>query len=262
MDSSPLSKLPPELRKRIYKQVLKCDGALQIFRRSSLEGIHATLMCELSTFSEGPTPGERLALTKTCRELREVCAPIFYKINRFRFQPPTSGRPPSHAVHYALSALDTFCRQIGPRNVAALRLCHVDAGQVEADEREKRSLWYSELRHITQMLLDAVQKPENHCPPLLLNVVLCYFEYAKSDRFKEDGMTDVIFVFIEIDATALQASFDAARTQIDALVKESKSPSHTKRMRHLKVMKKRVRDCVRHFCGSGYGVARAEPVTP
>lgn len=263
MDSSPLSKLPPELRNCIFEQVLRCNGALEISRRSWRNGVYAAFGCQFPAWLQTPLPDEHLALTKTCRELREVCTPMFYNLNEFLFRSPP-GRmvpkfrpapPPVEGIQYALSDLDKFCHTIGPRIVAALRRCYVVGVQVETQKEEVRSTWYTKLRPTIEVLLNALKGPSKPCeyPRLLLKMSLCSLLYdrPRSRRFE---------VAIEIDATALQASLDKAISELEALRDEHGSSPEAEKVQHINAMIERVHDCLEAFCESGNQCARAESV--
>ena len=102
MEASPFVTLAPELRNRIYDLALSEYEAIIIDKDYRKDGIYVVYPKQsMSLFLRG------LALTYTCKQLREECTRLFYACNKF-------------VVDDGLSILDKFVAMIGEQNAKAL----------------------------------------------------------------------------------------------------------------------------------------------
>ena len=77
MDKSPFQKLPPELRNRIYGDVLAQPKPIVLTR----------VWDDWEMFRiKAPAPQQLLALTKTCKAINGESQQLFYTINTFRLK--------------------------------------------------------------------------------------------------------------------------------------------------------------------------------
>ncbi|EME78977.1 uncharacterized protein MYCFIDRAFT_79889 [Pseudocercospora fijiensis CIRAD86] len=112
MDKSPMGKLPPELRNKIYELVLV--KSRPIYVKSCLEtDPNRAVIC--TSNSERP----ELALLRTCKQIQQEATSILYHDNVFTF---TSQNGDS-----AL-AFENFIKLIGSSSAASLRSCRVEGG--------------------------------------------------------------------------------------------------------------------------------------
>ncbi|KAK8219918.1 hypothetical protein M8818_000333 [Zalaria obscura] len=87
MESSPLSKLPAELRNHIYELVLT---KVVTDDRPSFVEIERLVACQqrFSTTGSKPDPGAGIlssnSLFATCHQMKAECLPIYFTVNRFR----------------------------------------------------------------------------------------------------------------------------------------------------------------------------------
>ena len=118
MDRSPLAKLPPELRNRIYDFTLTCDSPIKILCTTNPE------TRRLRAYSPIAARNHPLALTETCKQLHEECTQLFYAVNIFVF--------PASREENSLRFLDCFITTIGQKNALVLRSVLVHAIPVTA----------------------------------------------------------------------------------------------------------------------------------
>ena len=122
MDTSPLQKLPGELRNRIHELIL-CHT----------DTITVSISTGVPKLVSDPTTQQMLALTTTCRQLRREASPIFYEINKFTFVAKQVGEQYVGSIRDDKNTqwqvgLRRWLDQIGERNCAHLRRVEVDVG--------------------------------------------------------------------------------------------------------------------------------------
>ncbi|KAK5116336.1 hypothetical protein LTR85_009308 [Meristemomyces frigidus] len=124
MDESPLARLPPELRNRIYELALTRELPIDVSVNNNYKLPSGPY--QASARSGPPTLWVKeavmdgyLGLTKTCRSIRAETLKLFYAMNSFVFE--------ASADHHTLSALDYFRRAIGEQSAAALPLVIIKA---------------------------------------------------------------------------------------------------------------------------------------
>lgn len=114
MNTSPFSKLPPELRNRIYELALRHPQPFVIFRRQA-DSIRGAVGSE-----DGQGEGKSLSLLSTCKAVNMECAQLFYAVNDFTFM--------DRGAFGARDVRRRFRRTIGDDNAAALRSVSFDVG--------------------------------------------------------------------------------------------------------------------------------------
>lgn len=141
MDNSLLDKLPGELRNRIYAYVLSSWGItfvsfLPRYRVAGPKPSHHDLRIEAGAHTH-PQSRHLLALTHTCRQIRQETQGLFFSLNKIRFpvslvpritfpefcnktSPPIAAAPAMRAWLEARNAED----------IAALREITIDAGRL------------------------------------------------------------------------------------------------------------------------------------
>ena len=119
MDRSPLSKLPAEIRIRIYEYALY-QSPFNIGPYQSLKGPSRPGYTEKHHHS--------LALARTCKAVNSECIPVFYSVNTFHIL----GR---HAK-YILRRLEAFREVIGAKNTAALKSIVLEIGMLTMESFE------------------------------------------------------------------------------------------------------------------------------
>ncbi|KAI6866767.1 hypothetical protein KC343_g6097 [Hortaea werneckii] len=83
MENSPIATLSAELRNQIYHLVLTHPEPIIIISSFSLEGYEI--------WSQVARQRKLLALTRTCRAIREEAIKIFYAVNTFTYVPSSQG---------------------------------------------------------------------------------------------------------------------------------------------------------------------------
>jgi len=134
MEASPLARLPPELRNRIYE-----------FALSQPSPLATTWQPEVKKFTAFPPLAGRpspLALTTTCRQVRIECLQLFYAVNDIviGFEKHTC------ETKHVCSSLETMAELIGPANTAALHSLAVTLGKLEACSYRRLLLAVNALR--------------------------------------------------------------------------------------------------------------------
>ncbi|KAK4629645.1 hypothetical protein CLAFUW4_08310 [Fulvia fulva] len=114
MDKSPLGSLAPELRNRIYELVLAQDQPVYIIQTSRAYG----------KYKQDPHRSRRLeiAITQTCRLLRQESTKMFYGFNLFTF-----AGPGQTAFGNPLNVALGFLESIGEVNAFAVREIHIES---------------------------------------------------------------------------------------------------------------------------------------
>ena len=101
MDNSPFSRLSPELRNQIYHLVLQQPHPIQVRKRSQEDRDMRRYLDRLDTSQQNrPQP---LALTMTCRAIRDESTQLFFAANVFCF---TYQDIPTTAIENAREFLD------------------------------------------------------------------------------------------------------------------------------------------------------------
>lgn len=122
MESSPLNKLPGELRNRIYELALSQAGDITVF----VSGIRPHLFHPTETKNI-------LSLTETCKDIRHEASPVFYRVNKFVLISKYLGERYSGDIQNAQNTqwkrgLCDWLDLLKPRNVTALSHVEVDIG--------------------------------------------------------------------------------------------------------------------------------------
>lgn len=120
MEHSPISTLPRELRDQIYALALGSTFHISITNSSMKSGY------QLRLFGEGQTP-HPLALTETCRLIREEALPVFFMTSRFVLD--------VHSLQFGPLALGMFASAIGDENQQYLRRIRIRVRQDDWYER-------------------------------------------------------------------------------------------------------------------------------
>lgn len=139
MDASPLNKLPAELRLEIYALVLEQPCAISLVRSKD----ENTLVFEQGCGSKD----QFLAITETCRLVRQESLPVFYHHNDFwfptlpattSFDSPGALSPdnPLDAVNVTL--FGDWLRGIGEESAASIRYLAFDFGSLYNTPRQER----------------------------------------------------------------------------------------------------------------------------
>lgn len=109
MDKSPLARLAPEIRNRVYGLVLQRPDAIVL-----------TVNGRDCRISDNASHEWLLALPATCKQLRDETTQMFYAQNTFQLQGQDSGA----------SQLLAWQKAIGKEGRKALRLIIIDTGEV------------------------------------------------------------------------------------------------------------------------------------
>jgi len=117
MDKSPLSKLPAELRNRIWELALASDVPLAAKWRNT----------ESKFRPERPPASDPAALTKTCKQLRAESGQLFYTVNHFILRVDKRG------YNQYASSFQGFIKGIEAAGAAAGAESVVGAGAVTLD---------------------------------------------------------------------------------------------------------------------------------
>lgn len=105
MDHSPLARLPPELRNKIYEIALTQEKPVARFHPYiSRARDHCT---------------HRLALTRTCKQIHAESSQLFYSCNTFKLIAQSSDGK-------ALTCLDSLVSRLGEANTAAMRRLQIN----------------------------------------------------------------------------------------------------------------------------------------
>ena len=147
MDASPFRKLPAELRNRIYEFALQQTASVAICMRSSSPKLQPLRFRNL------------LALTTTCKEIREQASGILYAVNHFELiAEPVALLGKADAglkfVEFKFS-LHKWIRSIGQRSSSSLRHVELDVGLI------RRRIWSrgQVFRQHIEILLSALADP-------------------------------------------------------------------------------------------------------
>lgn len=146
MDASPLQRLPPKLRNHIYELYFAQESIIRL-RTCARVG---RLGAEVKRLSDGglryePLHHHALALSATCRQIRNESTKLFYACNDFEI--PMPGYNMSLFVNIADCVVDRsleagrlFLDAIGLENAAALRSMAADMGVVYVNDLEGTGL--------------------------------------------------------------------------------------------------------------------------
>ena len=135
MDSSPLSRLPAELRGQIAEYALRYDDQLIV------KCTPPRSMREQGTHNNHAHP---LALAQTCRLLRKECTTMVYSMNSFVI--------PGEDTDALFKGLQDFCSIIGTENEAALTSIILDIGTLELESFEGACCSYNELQRFMKRI--------------------------------------------------------------------------------------------------------------
>ncbi|GAB1744105.1 hypothetical protein NU219Hw_g1265t1 [Hortaea werneckii] len=110
MDASPFAKLPPELRNMVYHEVLCREGPILLVpdpwydRQEILEGrmnlptlLRPSEDCDVASrgrLKDYVCMSNRMAITATCKSLRQETRDLFFAINSFEIDVPLFGDAP------------------------------------------------------------------------------------------------------------------------------------------------------------------------
>ncbi|KAK5118252.1 hypothetical protein LTR85_008232 [Meristemomyces frigidus] len=126
MDSSPLRKLPPELRLCIYELALTYSDVIK-FRYDCYRG-------GKTIFPDPLAPPHLLALTQTCLQIRNECGDLFFRLNAVNIKVMdaivwvTNWRYEIPRVP-AFTPLSDFGVTVGAENAAVVPSITIDLGQ-------------------------------------------------------------------------------------------------------------------------------------
>ena len=133
MDLSPFSRLPPELRNRIYERAMQHENPLYITIFSNQQGLTQP------NWQKVPYP---LALASTCNALHKECLQLFYGINVVEIK--GYGRHPPYEL------FNRFSKSIGEQSTEALRSVVLDTGVQYMDSFETVCAAYKELETLLE----------------------------------------------------------------------------------------------------------------
>lgn len=162
MDASPLAKLPPELRNRVYYEVLhQEDPIVLIFERCDerRERLHIhvdipAITCpseDCDAASRGHLKDlkcmrNRMAITATCKPLRKETRDLFFAINSFEIEVPVFGiYAPRTRQDEANEMLEDFLNLLSTSSaISAVKSITLDLGLVD--------FWWSESTPLCDMI--------------------------------------------------------------------------------------------------------------
>ncbi|KAK5122088.1 hypothetical protein LTR85_004334 [Meristemomyces frigidus] len=111
MEASPLKKLPAELRNRIYEMALQHEDAIIIRTDGAFDELSAS--------------GLPLALTATCREIRNDTLKMFYANNAFHFH--------TTLPNYATSGFKQWVNNMNANNMSQIHHLCLELGATNKD---------------------------------------------------------------------------------------------------------------------------------
>ena len=198
MDQSPLSRIAREVRNRIYELVLTQPESVRI-DESSFPIVFTRYQ---------PHRRKLLALTETCRAIRDECTQLFYATNEFSLVLRTSSR----GLKKLPLALQNFYTTIGESNSRALRRIVVDLTPYWKDDWECQD----EVLDSLCAFFDSVQQnlPKSDIP--CKSKVKCHFMYTLGSSAKIPQ-----YIGITLDLQALYSSWHNAMKRVE---EEKKNP--------------------------------------
>ncbi|KAK3679984.1 hypothetical protein LTR78_000361 [Recurvomyces mirabilis] len=119
MERSPLAKLPLELRLNIYEAVLHEPKPFRLSRDTTSKSRKRSKDFR----QEHKNYGKLVAMTETCKQIREEAMPAFF----FASTPFSSNLECGIIYAMELTALKRWLKMIGPRNAAAIRFLGVES---------------------------------------------------------------------------------------------------------------------------------------
>lgn len=130
MDESPLAKLPPELRNRIYELALRQENPVRL---------HWTIWPEEKVHHMDATRSTPtiLALTKTCRQIRQESNKLFYAVNRFIVD--------CRRMELCSTLMDVLVQQLGKDNVVLAESIVLDTYPTHSHMLPRFFRWCDEL---------------------------------------------------------------------------------------------------------------------
>lgn len=122
MNTSPLQKLPGELRNRIYEFILY-----------HIDGINVSISTGIPLLVKDAATEHMLALNTVCKQVHCESSPIFYEINKFTFIAKQVGEQYVGSIRddrntQWQTGLRRWLDQIGERNRAHLQHVEIDIG--------------------------------------------------------------------------------------------------------------------------------------
>lgn len=225
MDTSPLSKLSPELRNDIYHEVLLRDDAIEfvassLFRRYS---------CRYTCTSKHPR--EWLALTLTCKQLWRETYGLLFTINSFEILDPWYGitnTAPSQTVRSFLHGVVTQSARAAAKSIT------LNLGRLESANGE--TLIPGAVMDLKRNKLAAY--PPETCVPLRLK-----FDFVVGYSLGPFGLCETF----EIDLQDLAASIGGALERVEELHQETLNGNNAHRYQRLKelvTLKGELRACL------------------
>ncbi|KAI7168695.1 hypothetical protein KC324_g11529 [Hortaea werneckii] len=229
MDASPLAKLPPELRNMVYHEVLRQEGPIillfnrwdeqreipevrlklpPIARSSSGDGDvdywddPISDVYDQEDASRGEVEEEELrcmrnmmALTATCKPLRQETRDLFFAINAFRIEVTYSdGELPRFSKDTASDPIESFLKHLSTRSaISAGESITLDLGFVYVWPEESYPL-YDMITGLNQGSLKRYSGP-----PLQVKAICCIYAFYPEES-----------VHVYIDMQNLAASIELA----------------------------------------------------
>ncbi|KAK4550268.1 hypothetical protein LTR36_003235 [Oleoguttula mirabilis] len=177
MDQSPLARLAPKLRKRIYKLVQEHEAPIMVsdpHRNSSGENL---------------SRHHYLALMRTCRKVRAESLQLFYTTNTFAFEPGIWQY--QNVEERSMVAFDSFRRAISGKSAAALRT--VVIGVLPPHLVFNTDRMQVQFRETVEQLYERAQQGDGCTYKLSMRVCWCIKgSHSYNDEYKSDAMTMVI----------------------------------------------------------------------
>lgn len=140
MDASPMNKLPGELRNRIYELVADSPQGLHFRKHNKDESFS---WCENDVSARKPDLADVMALSRTCKQIRQEALSIFYSINTFIFYPRfwTFGfkmtRAQTRSYCTDLGVLRQWLKGIGRVNASCIKTLVLDLGAWDKDKTHR-----------------------------------------------------------------------------------------------------------------------------
>lgn len=208
MDNSPLGTLPAELRNNIYSLVLHFQDPFVFAYK-----MHGN-RTRFAKISKQRLP---LALTATCKEVREHTTKLFYATNTFTFLDTDDND--------ATYIFDWFTAVIGRPSTAALRSLVFDSVDLEGHQRFRRRRTFTD--GIDKMLMASVRRRAIEAPHcrFTLKAATEIKDYDASFRSTKDRRR--IKVPLEVTFKGMESDWSAA---IGELLKAAEG-ARTERLR-------------------------------
>jgi len=170
MDSSPFSKLAPELRNQIYALVLYEPEGIRLIQNLGVDPETYELNDDGRITARHKLCTRRLlALTTTCKEIRAECLKMFYATNTFIIRPAILSKSVGHwskassdEYQSALLSLQVWMRQIQPQARHAMQrlVLELPGGDVR-DLGKRATYWWNNARKLEKQSLHKVLSPSS-----------------------------------------------------------------------------------------------------